>query len=331
MADIDVPVNINTLLVAPVKRLKDMGGYWAEVVYALGGGGGGGGGGGATGAVTIANGDDIAEGSVGDTAYSGTGSGTVISLLKGIFGKLAQVVNVSGRLNVDVLTDVTQGTTADTDYTGTGSAGVIAILKGLYTKLAGTLTATVTGTVNAVITNSSPLSVTVSNLLNPQPVSEANGANVALGTTTEGTWNASSPANSGTVISLLKTQLFVFLDTTRNGSQSAFQWLSGVGMVEFLSKASTYRYLISGPAIGESIGTTPTHINIGSPLPSSGFLLKANPANTADLFISHVSGSGSGFPLSAGEGIFLPCNLSTDFWVRAVSGTQTIYWMGARD
>lgn len=51
-------------------------------IFSSGGGGGGGGG-----AVTIANGADSATGNTSDSAYV-SGSGTVISILKGIFGRL---------------------------------------------------------------------------------------------------------------------------------------------------------------------------------------------------------------------------------------------------
>ncbi len=46
------------------------------------------GGGSGGGAVTIANGADVAEGNTADAAYAGTGSATVISLLKGSYGAL---------------------------------------------------------------------------------------------------------------------------------------------------------------------------------------------------------------------------------------------------
>lgn len=44
------------------------------------------GGGGGGGAVTIANGADVAEGNTADTAWTGIGAGTVIAILKAIFG-----------------------------------------------------------------------------------------------------------------------------------------------------------------------------------------------------------------------------------------------------
>src|SRR5579859_463205 len=67
--------NPNTL--STVALTVDAGGNLKTV----GGGGGGG-------AVTVADGADVAEGSTADAAYV-SGSGTVVAVLKGIFGKLS--------------------------------------------------------------------------------------------------------------------------------------------------------------------------------------------------------------------------------------------------
>lgn len=64
---------------------------YVEQPLSAGGGGGG--------AVTIADGADIAEGSTGDAAYV-SGSGTVVSILKGIFGRaLLLDATFTGRIN----------------------------------------------------------------------------------------------------------------------------------------------------------------------------------------------------------------------------------------
>lgn len=57
--------------------------------YTASGGGGGGG------AVTIANGADATQGAIADAAYT-SGNGTVVSILKGIFGRAAQVWGLNG-------------------------------------------------------------------------------------------------------------------------------------------------------------------------------------------------------------------------------------------
>lgn len=54
-----------------------------------------GGGGGGGGAVTIADGADVAQGTTTDVAYV-SGSGTLVSILKGIFGKFGAVVLAAG-------------------------------------------------------------------------------------------------------------------------------------------------------------------------------------------------------------------------------------------
>lgn len=55
----------------------------------------GGGGGGGGGAVTVANGADVAQGSTADAAYT-TGAGTIVSILKGVFGRLGVVFGENG-------------------------------------------------------------------------------------------------------------------------------------------------------------------------------------------------------------------------------------------
>lgn len=89
----------------------DVNGNWTLVSAAnplptTGGGGGGGG------AVTIADGADVTQGSEADAAYT-TGSGTVVSVLKGIFGKFSSVVlgagsAIIGKVGID---QTTPGTT----------------------------------------------------------------------------------------------------------------------------------------------------------------------------------------------------------------------------
>lgn len=72
-------------------------------------------GGSSGGAVTVADGANVAQGAVADAAYTGSGSATIIAALKGLYASM-----------------VGQGTTADAAYAGTGNSSVIAALKGLY-------------------------------------------------------------------------------------------------------------------------------------------------------------------------------------------------------
>lgn len=62
-----------------------------QIIISNPGSGGGGGGG----AVTIVNGGDVTQGAIADTAYT-SGSGSVVSILKGIFGKVATTTPVTG-------------------------------------------------------------------------------------------------------------------------------------------------------------------------------------------------------------------------------------------
>lgn len=118
--------------------LKDNG----DGTYSLGVSGGGGGGGG--GAATIADGADVAQGARADAAYT-SGSGTIVSILKGIFGKANTIDSTQGTIS-DAAWDgsassatlmsyirrltATGGTTADSAWTsGTGS--LIALLKSI--------------------------------------------------------------------------------------------------------------------------------------------------------------------------------------------------------
>lgn len=62
-----------------------------QIIISNPGSGGGGGGG----AVTVVNGGDVTQGAIADTAYT-SGSGSVVSILKGIFGKVATTTPVTG-------------------------------------------------------------------------------------------------------------------------------------------------------------------------------------------------------------------------------------------
>ena len=97
-------------------------------------------------------------GGVADAAYSGTGSGTLVSILKGVYSKLANALTVNvnssalpsnaaqetGGNLASVATSAAAistatGAQADAAWTGTGSATIIAALKAVYNKLAGTI------------------------------------------------------------------------------------------------------------------------------------------------------------------------------------------------
>lgn len=86
---------------------------------------------GGSGATTIADGADVAQGARADAAWSGSGVTTVIGALKAIFGKANT-------------TDSTQGTISDAAWSGTGDGSEVAIAKsirGLLSTLAGAVSA----------------------------------------------------------------------------------------------------------------------------------------------------------------------------------------------
>lgn len=93
------------------------------------------------GAVTIANGADVAEGDTGDTAWDGiAANATVIAILKAIFGEVA-----SNAVTIADGADITQGAIADA-VVAAGAAGTIsAKLRRLTTDLAAVLALVVRG------------------------------------------------------------------------------------------------------------------------------------------------------------------------------------------
>lgn len=113
------------------------------------------GGGSGGGAVTIADGASVTQGSLADAVWSGSGAGSVVSVLKYVGTKVEAVrallagtltVNTHGVTAADGAL-ATIGSEADAAYSGSGSGTLIAIQKylgstlaAINTKLAGTLT-----------------------------------------------------------------------------------------------------------------------------------------------------------------------------------------------
>jgi len=96
--------NSVTLPDGTVVPVQEPAGYAPLVaVVALGASGGGG-------AVTVADGANVAQGTTTDAAWSGTGAGTLVALLKAIFGAFASLVTTSaGKAARVVLVDPTTG------------------------------------------------------------------------------------------------------------------------------------------------------------------------------------------------------------------------------
>ncbi|MEJ0017533.1 MAG: hypothetical protein WDN25_13400 [Acetobacteraceae bacterium] len=107
---------------------------------------------GGTTAATVANGADATQGAIADTAWTGTGSGTVVAILKAIFGRLppsnsaknyaANTAGDAAKTGAGVLAGLTINTAGATStatlYDGTSTAG---------TKLA-TINTTAVGSIN---------------------------------------------------------------------------------------------------------------------------------------------------------------------------------------
>lgn len=112
---------------------------------------GGGGGSSGGGAVTVANGADTAEGSIGDGAYAGSGNSTVIAALKGIYaGVIGPIPTQANTVSIGAVgqsgtwtNTVTQATAANLNATvvGTGTFAVqaAATLAAETTKVVGTV------------------------------------------------------------------------------------------------------------------------------------------------------------------------------------------------
>lgn len=90
--------------------------------------------GGVASAVTIANGGDFAEGAVSDAAWSGSGDGTVIAILKKLAAGGGSAVSIADG------SDVAEGATTDAAVTTDANGTVSGKLRGIVKLLAGTLT-----------------------------------------------------------------------------------------------------------------------------------------------------------------------------------------------
>lgn len=83
-------------------------------------------GGGTTGAVTIADGADVTQGAVADAAWSGSGSGTVVAILKKLYAAITGTLTVGTHAVTQGTSPwVTSGTTTATLAAGTALAGQV--------------------------------------------------------------------------------------------------------------------------------------------------------------------------------------------------------------
>lgn len=110
----------------------------------------GGGGGGGGGAVTIADGANVAQGTTTDAAYSGSGAGTEIALLKKLVAQLATTLGVSGTVTANA------GTNLNTSTLALESGGNLASIKSDADSIATNTSNTATNT-STIITNTTGL------------------------------------------------------------------------------------------------------------------------------------------------------------------------------
>jgi hypothetical protein len=96
---------------------------------------------------TIADGADVTQGAKADAAWSGTGSGSVVALLKALYASFIAPTpagtNVIGGVTVADGSNSAEGAKADAAYadsTGAASGSIVALLKGAYVGLKGVLT-----------------------------------------------------------------------------------------------------------------------------------------------------------------------------------------------
>ena len=163
-------------------------------------------------------------GTVSDAAYTGTGPGTQIALLKGIYnntvsgvggsaesnyslesgGNLATIASNTSGLGIGVTSlNTVTGTTSDVAYSGNGNGSLVSLLKAVYAKLNSTLNTRVlmSGTDSVTTVPSGTQSVSVTSLPLPSGAAQETGN---LATVATNTGNAASSlttvvSNTGTI------------------------------------------------------------------------------------------------------------------------------------
>jgi len=231
-----------------------------------------------------------ATGTTGDSAYAGTGNSSIVSALKGIYAKIAGVLNIralsSGTDSVTIVpvstlpvslttvplasnaatesgnlatvasntgaTSTALGVQADTAYTGTGGSSVVAALKGIYAKLAATQAVSV-----ASLPLPSGAATETGNL--STIAAQATTLNASTGAQTD----AAYTTGNGSVISLLKG-LFGLLKSPLQVTGTFYQTTQPVSIasVPLASNAAQETggnldaVAASNSAISGSVGTT---------------------------------------------------------------------------
>ena len=267
---------------------------------------------------------DTVQGAVSDTAWTGTGSGSVVAILKAVYGKLAGGVAVTGTFwqatqpvsaaslplptgaatesgNLSTIAS-TSGAQADAAYSGTGNGTIVSVLKGIYNKLAATLAVNVSSLPSLPAGSNAIGSVTVSNLPSIQAVS-ATALPLPTGAATE-TGNLATVATQTTAIN------------SATGAQADAVWTgTGNGTVVSILKA-VYGKLAGGvPVTGTFWQATQPVSAATLPLPTGAATETGNLASVAtnSTTLASVTGSqadtayvsGNGSVVSVLKGIFV--------------------------
>lgn len=148
----------------------------------------------------VKDGNDLTLGSTGDAAYSGSGAGSVIALLKKVEALLAATLTVVGNVteanSAGIKTDLdslntVMGTVADAAWSGSGNGTEIAILKKLEALLAGTLGISGTVGVSSLPAISGSVTANAGTNLNTSALALESGGNLATIVTNTATPNVS--------------------------------------------------------------------------------------------------------------------------------------------
>jgi hypothetical protein len=274
-------------------------------------------------------------GAITDAAYSGSGSGSVVALLKGVYAKLAGTLNTrtlsSGTDSITVVPSGTQaisatslplptgaalesggnlasiattnsavstaaGAVADTAYTGTGSGSMISVLKGIYSKVANSLNIRALSSATDSITTVPSGTQAISASALPLP----------SGAATE-TGNLASIAASTASVA------------TATGAQSDTAWTgSGASSVVGLLKA-----IYNHQTGGASGNATNYSIETGGNLDAINASTAATSAGVGATSDAVYAGSGSASSVSVLKGIY--AKVASALNIRALSsGTDSI-------
>jgi hypothetical protein len=272
---------------------------------------GGGGGSGGGGAVTVADGADVAEGAQADAAWT-SGSGTVISILKGIFGKTFPVTQ-SGTWNIGSVSSLTNSLPA-----GSAIIGKVSIDQTTpgVTNGVQTVSFTPTGAVSLAVSNVSSR-VAFSNSDATVILQNAGTTNIfyKLGNSsiTAATTDYSLPAGYQIAIKITSE---TYVAAITSSSTSTLKVVQGTGTPQMTGGGGSGGGGGGGLASGTATALDPSYVEgsdnalsmdlsgyLRSILPSSQLLVTGTPGSSSPAVVT-VQGiaAGTNVPVSAASG-----------------------------